>query len=79
MYIALPFGGGDQGDDPPSLSSKLLLEVHFTFGMYPDLLPMVFITMSRKWNKDAECSGDGGDVGPRTEYRCGGRIHLNLV
>ncbi|KAL3801900.1 hypothetical protein ACHAW5_005288 [Stephanodiscus triporus] len=74
VFIALPFGEGEDRS-----SSKLSLEVHYTNGMYPDLLPMAFVT-SGKWNIDDDRGGGGGDMRrPKINYRCGGRIHLNLV
>lgn len=54
VVIALPF-----------LTSKLSLEVHYTNGLYPDLLPMVFVTTRSNENDDFFC--------------CGGRIHLSVV
>ncbi|KAL9179142.1 hypothetical protein ACHAXT_000184 [Thalassiosira profunda] len=59
VSIALPFG-----------ESKLLLDVHYRDGMYPDRLPMALVT-SGSWN-------DGGRA--RTKgYRCGGRVNLKLA
>eukprot|EP00579_Thalassiosira_antarctica_P027774 CAMPEP_0202007050 /NCGR_PEP_ID=MMETSP0905-20130828/11633_1 /ASSEMBLY_ACC=CAM_ASM_000554 /TAXON_ID=420261 /ORGANISM="Thalassiosira antarctica, Strain CCMP982" /LENGTH=1614 /DNA_ID=CAMNT_0048564925 /DNA_START=88 /DNA_END=4932 /DNA_ORIENTATION=+ len=58
VAIALPFG-----------ESKLSLEIHYTNGMYPDLLPMVFIT-NGNWNS-------GGTS--KSYYKWGGRVNLNLA
>ncbi len=80
VYIALPFGGKAVDDSLSMSSSKLTLEVHYRNGMYPDLLPMAFVTSSGKWNVDDDRGGRGTNVGQKNDnYRCGGRIHLNMV
>mmetsp|Transcript_15236 Transcript_15236/g.33072 ORF Transcript_15236/g.33072 Transcript_15236/m.33072 type:complete len:1605 (-) Transcript_15236:173-4987(-) len=61
VTIALPFGD----------ESKLSLEIHYTNGMYPDLLPMVFVTTGNR-------NGEGISVRPN-KFRFGGRVHLNLA
>ena len=59
VAIALPYG-----------NSKLSLEMHYTNGSYPDLLPMTFVT-SGKWN--------GGPATRPKNYSFGGSLHLKLV
>ena len=59
VTIALPFGDDD--------TNKLSLEVHYINGMYPSLLPAVFIT-SGTW------TGKGN-----RRYQFGGKLHLKLV
>ena len=80
VYIALSFGGEVVDESLSRSSSKLTLEVHYRNGMYPDLLPMVFVTTSGKWTVDDDCGGGSTNLRPKNDnYRCGGRIHLNMV
>ena len=62
VAIALPFGGADD-------ETKLSLEVHYMNGLYPSLLPMVFITCGN-WN------GKGKN---KKKYRFGGKLHLKIA
>lgn len=54
ISIDLPFG-----------DCTLFLEVHYSQGSYPDLLPMVFLTT--------------GDATQATKYRFGGNLHLKMI
>ncbi|KAL7543887.1 hypothetical protein ACHAXR_013327 [Thalassiosira sp. AJA248-18] len=59
VAIALSFG-----------KSKLSLEIHYSNGIYPDLLPIAFVTAGN-WN--------GGTKIRHKNFRCGGSVNLKLA